>query len=208
MPMKNTFKAKLIAATLGLGMSLSLPSLALAAYNDVSLVATNAVLSVNSITLNISGSSATIESIVVNATTFVVTLQANSSFQVTAPGRNILATNQQSGIAVDTCSSQESTLGYTASSSEIIATITPSATLCSTATVTTTGSSRPSGGGGSGSTTTVVTPVVPVVVQGANAVAIAAIKTQLIVLLQQLIAILIEQLQAQIQVMQATGGNN
>ena len=50
--------------------SLLLPALAFAAYNDVSLDNT-VVLTVNSITLNVSGSAAAIESIVVNPTNFV-----------------------------------------------------------------------------------------------------------------------------------------
>lgn len=195
-------------------VALLFPVLAFAAYNDVSLT-TDTSLSVNGITVNVSGSPATIESIEAGSTTFTFTLQANSSVQFTAPSRNILATDQQSGLAVDTCNDTESVLGYTASSSQIIAIITPSATLCTSPAAAASVSSGPpvgnlsgGGGGGGGGGTTVTVPVTQTVtpvlaVQAGNAEAIVAIKTQLIALIQQLIAELIQQLQAQIQAIQA-----
>src|SRR3989344_6056691 len=82
--------------------SLLLPALAFAAYNDVSLDNT-VVLTVNSITLNVSGSAAAIESIVVNPTNFVVTIKNGSSFQVTAPGRESLSASTGYGQSVSTC---------------------------------------------------------------------------------------------------------
>src|SRR3989344_3953484 len=141
-------KKLLVSGTIA---SLLLPGLAFAAYSDVSLT-TDTVLSVNGITLNVSGSTATIESIVVGSTTFTVTLQANaaSTFQVTAPNLNQLATNQQNGISTDFCNSGQSKLGYTASSSEVIAIITPSATLCTSASADTSGGSGGGSGGGGG----------------------------------------------------------
>ena len=60
-------------ARAGILVALLVPSLAFAAYNDVTLT-TDTVLSVTGITLNVSGSSATIESITVNATDFSVSL--------------------------------------------------------------------------------------------------------------------------------------
>ena len=187
---------------------LLLPGLAFAAYNDVSLTA-GTVLSVNGITLNVSGSSAVIESLVVGSTNFTVTLQGNaaSTFQVTAPNLNVLATNQQNGISADFCNGTQSKLGYTASSSEVIAIITPSATLCTTAAADTSGGTGSSSGGGGGGSTTTVTPVAPTVniTQLSTQEAIVAIKVQLISLIQQLIAELIVQLQAEIQAMQASG---
>ena len=185
--------------------SLLLPSLAFAAYGDVSL-ATTAVFSVNGITLNVTGSTAAVESVVAGATTLVVTLQPGSSFQVTAPGLNKLLADAGAGRNVDTCTGSASVLGYSLSgTAQVVVTITPSATLCADAA----GSSGSGGSGGGGSTfrTTPVTPVVTpvVVVQTANAAAIAAIKTQLIALIQELIALLIQQLQAEIQAMQASG---
>ncbi|MDO8728760.1 MAG: hypothetical protein Q7K26_02590 [bacterium] len=184
-------------------VSLLLPWLAFAAYNDVSLT-TDTVLSVNGITLNVSGSTAVIESIVVDSTTFTVTLQGNaaSTFQVTAPNLNELATNSQNGLSTHICNATQSKLGYTASSSEVIVIITPSATLCTTAAADTSGGSGSSGGGGGGATT-VITPVAPVVpvAQLTTSEAIAAIKAQLIPLIQQLIVLL----NLEIQKMQASG---
>jgi hypothetical protein len=78
-------------ARAGILVALLVPTFALAAFDDVTL-ATDTVLSVNGITLNVSGSSAVVESITVNATDFAVTLQSGSVFQVTAPPRTIHST--------------------------------------------------------------------------------------------------------------------
>lgn len=177
-------------------VTLLLPGLAFAAYNDVSLT-TDTVLSVNGITLNVSGSSATIESIVVGGTTFVATLQANSSFQVTAPDLNVLAQNQPLGVSTHVCNATLSKLGYTSSSTEIVVTVTPSATLCTGSTADTSGGVGSRGGSGGGGSTTTVTPVAPTVniTQLSTQEAIAAIKVQLISLIQQLLILLNQQLQ-------------
>ena len=183
--------------------ALLLPSLAFAAYNDVSLT-TGVTLSVNSITLNVSGSTATIESIEVGSTTFTVTLQANSAFEVTAPDFNVLTTNQPLGVSTDVCTGTLSKIGYTASSTEIVATVTPSATLCTSPSANTSGGTGSSSSGGGGTTVvTPVTPVTPVVTAATKAEMIATIKAQIVTLLQKLIAQLIAELQAKIQ----AGGN-
>ncbi len=187
---------------------LFLPSLTFAAYNDVSLT-TDAVLSVNSITLNVSGSAATIESIEVGSTDFIITLQSGSSFEVTAPNLNKLTTNQQLGLNIDACSGTMSKIGYTASSSQIVATITPSATLCASPAADTSGGTGSSGGGGGGgnSTVTATTPITSVlstasITPEAKAAAILTIKVQLTSLIQQLLVLLNQQLQS----MQAGSG--
>lgn len=178
-----------------------LPGFAYAAYNDVSL-ATTTSLSVNSITLNVSGSQATIESIEVGATTFTVVIKNGSAFQVTAPGRESLSANTGQGQSVNTCNSTESVLGYnlTGTTDTVTVTITPSTTLCAAAAAATSASSKSDAGGGGGApvVTKPVTPVTPLV---ANAAAIAAIKTQLITLIQQLIILLNQE----IQTMKASG---
>ena len=191
---------------------LLLPGLAFAAFNDVSLT-TNTVLSVNGITVNVSGETATIESIVVGSTNFIVTIESGSKFQVTAPDRNILGKDSEVGLTSDTiCNDTKSVLGYStlAGSSELVVTITPSSTLCaSPTTTTTTASSRSDGKNRSIAlvTTPVVTPVP--IVQTANAEAIAAIKTQLVVLIQELITLLSQELvvllNQEIQAMQTSG---
>lgn len=185
---------------------LLLPGLAFAAFNDVFLT-TDVVLSVNGITVNVSGSTATIESIEVGSTNFIVTLEDGSSFEATAPDRNVLDKDVQAGIASDICNATKSLLRYTplSGSAESVVTITPSATLC-------TGSTADTSGGvgsvrGSSASISAVTPVVPVVQVANNAEAIAAIKVQLIVLIKQLIAQLIAQLQAQIEAMQTSGSS-
>ena len=184
--------------------TLLLPSLAFAAFDSVRLN-TSTSLSVNSITLNVSGSEAVIESIAVGGTTFTVTLQAGSTFEVSAPGLESMTTNQQLGLSSNLCTGLISKMGYTASSTEIVAIITPSSTLCTSATADTSGGlgSSTSGGGGGGAT--VVKPTVPVAPVLSTPEAVAAIKAQLIVLIQQLIAELIKQLEAEIAAMQASG---
>ena len=70
-------------------VGLLLPAVALAAYNDVSLT-TDTVLSVGGVTVNVSGSAATIESISADSSTFTVNVQPGSNFTVTAPNGNVL----------------------------------------------------------------------------------------------------------------------
>lgn len=142
-------------------IALVIPGLALATYTDVSLT-TDTVLSVNGITLNVSGSPATIESIIVNATNFTVGLPAGSNIQVTAPGREKLSVSDPHGITSETCNSSQSLVGY-APTESITITITPSSTLCtSDAAGGGGGASAPSSGGGGGTVSTVATTPVAV----------------------------------------------
>lgn len=135
---------------------LLVPALAFAAFNDVTLT-TDTVLSVNGITLNVSGSSATIESITVNTSNFSVTLQSGSTFQVTAPGLERLTSDTLTGVASDICSATQSLLKYEPSAS-VTVTITPTSTLCSSAS---SGGGSSTGGGGSSTPTTTATPATP-----------------------------------------------
>lgn len=144
----------------GILVVLLAPALAFAAYNDVTLT-TDADLSVNSIELDVSGSSSSvIESIIVNPTNFSVTLLANSTFQITAPGRQVLAVDNSDNSSY-VCNDSQSVMTYTAGHT-MTAIITPSATLCATA-----AAAAPSGGGGSvtitttSTTPTVTTPATP-----------------------------------------------
>ena len=186
-------------------LSLLLPSLAFAAFNDVSLT-TDVVLSVNSITLNISGSTATIESIEVGATSFTVTLQSGSAFQVTAGGLNQLSANNTTWQSVNTCDSSASVLGYDVES-EVIVTITPSATLCADATAAAASSHSDGRSGGGGGPSPIASPVAQVVTtQGfANLTPaekqamIVQIRTALVSLIQQLIVLLQQEIAAQTQ---------
>lgn len=136
-------------------IALLVPVFASAAFDDVTLT-TDTVLSVNGITLNVSGSSATIESITVNASDFSVTLQSGSSFQVTAPGLERFTASTLTGISSDICNASQSLLKY-APSTNVTVTITPSAILCSS---TSSGGGGSTGGGG-GSSTPSATPATP-----------------------------------------------
>src|SRR3990167_3454571 len=126
---------KLIA--IGAAVGLLLPSLAFAAADDVTLT-TDVVLEVNGITVNISGSSATVESITVGATTFTFVLADTSFIQLTAPNRNQLNPDVETYVTNDTCTSALSKLEFTATGAATIV-VTPSASLCNT---------QVSGGGG------------------------------------------------------------
>src|SRR3989344_3841939 len=130
----------------GILVALLAPALTFAAATDVTLT-TDTVLSVNSVTLNVSGSSATVESITVNASDFSVTLSSGSVFQVTAPGLEQMSASTLTGVTSDICNTSQSVLKYQPSST-VTVTITPSTTLCSS---TGSGGSGGSGGGGSSS---------------------------------------------------------
>lgn len=143
----------------GILVALLAPALALAAYDDVTLT-TDTVLSVNGITLNVSGSSAVIESITVNATNFSVTLPVNSTFQVTAPGLEQINADTATGQTSFTCNNSQSLIKYAPTTSSVTVTITPSATLCSS---TSSGSSGSTGGGGSSSSAVPAVPATPAV---------------------------------------------
>ena len=184
--------------------ALLLPVLAFAAYNDVSL-ATDVVLSVNSITLNVSGSAATIESIVVNPTNFVVTIKSGSSFQVTAPGLESLSADTGQGQNVNTCTGSASVLGYNLSdtTSSIAVTVTPSATVCVDAVeVGSSSKSDGSGGGGGGTPAPQASPIAQLVTTtdfsswtpAQKQAAIAQIRAALIPLIQQLITLIQQQI--------------
>lgn len=144
----------------GIVVTLLAPAFALAAFNDVTLT-TDTVLSVNGVTLNVSGSSATIESITVNATNFSVTLASGSFFQVSAPGLEQLSTNSLTGVSSNLCNTAQSLLAYQPSTS-VTVTITPMTTSCASAS--TGGGSSSGGGGGGGSSTTASTASVASVV--------------------------------------------
>ncbi|MFA5877745.1 MAG: peptidoglycan-binding protein [Candidatus Paceibacterota bacterium] len=115
------------------------PVFAFAAYNDVTLT-TSTVLSIGGITINISGSSAVIESITVTATSFSVVMPPGSTISLVAPNRNIMsAVMSVPATFTETCTDSTSSLTVTAIQSTTIP-ITPSSTLCTT----------PSSGGGGG----------------------------------------------------------
>ena len=196
---------KLLIPALVLGSLL--PAIAFAAYNDVSLT-TNARISANSITLNVSGNDAAVESLTVGSGSFTAVLQSGSNLKVSPSGKtqmsyDVTYTGNNAPQVDYVCTTATSTLTVTASSQTTLV-VTPLSTACTgpgESTSSSSGSSGSSGGGGGGGTTvtTTTTPAPTTAIAGtANAEAITAIKTQLVALIQELIAMLIAELQAQI----------
>ena len=119
-------------------------SLAFAAYNDVTLT-TDAVVSVGGYTLDVSGSTAAVQSITVNGSSFSVTLASGSSLTVSSPTLNELSSDVTTDVTSNPCTGSASSisLAYTGVGT-VTNVITPSATIC------TTSSGSSSGGGGGG----------------------------------------------------------
>ena len=129
-------------------VAMLLPGLALAtAYNDVSIPSSTS-LSVNGITINVTG--ATLQQLQVDTTTFNVTLAPNSAVTVTAPNLNKMTLSSRGSdfIASNQCDGDRSfiTLNSPASAATTIITITPSSTIC----VTGVGGGGTAGTGGGG----------------------------------------------------------
>src|SRR3989344_120688 len=124
---------------------LLVPVFAFAAYNDVTLTTDTVVLSVNGITVNVTGASAEIESIVVSSTDFTVTLASGSSIDMTAPNLNVFSVNTVTDQVTNVCTSAQSKLGYLATGALTLV-VTPQTSLCASAT----GSVGTSTGGGAG----------------------------------------------------------
>lgn len=181
--------------------TLLLPGLALAvAYNDVS-IPNSTSLSVNGITVNVSG--ATLSQLQVDSTTFSVVLGPSSVVALSAPNRNQMALSSGGSnfLTSSQCdgSASSMTLTATASAATTTVTITPSSTLCSASvgggsTGGTGGGGPPvaSGGGGGGAT---IVPKAATNAAAATATAgdrqalIAALTAQLNTLLAQIAAL-------------------
>ena len=126
-------------------LALALPGFAFAAYNDVTLT-TDAVIAVGGYTLNVSGSTAAVQSIIVNAGSFSVTLVSGSSITITSPTLQQLSSDVTSDVTNNTCTGSASSISLAYSAAGTVTNvITPSATLC-----TTQASSGSTGGGGGG----------------------------------------------------------
>ena len=167
---------------------LLVPVFAFAAYDDATLT-TDTVLSVNSITVNISGSSALVESITVGSTSFTFTLLASSTVQVTAPNRNQLLSDNAAGRTSITCNSASSVLDYDGVSGQTITvTVEPQSTLCGATGTAGSGSSVGSSGGGGGSlnTTPVTVPTTPVPAETTRTTQTSSIAPEILALVDQL----------------------
>src|SRR3989344_8765400 len=123
---------------------ISFPGISTAVYNDVTLT-TDAVISVGGVSLNISGSSAEVESLTANANSFDVTILSGSAFVIESADREgfTLSTTGDAATSVIACGSLVSTLTLTSSGSFVV-TVTPVATCTATAVPT----SIPVGGNG------------------------------------------------------------
>lgn len=111
-------------------LTCALPQTAFAAFNTVTLT-TSAVISVGGYTLNVSGSSAVIQSIVVNVNNFSVTLASGSSFTVSSPTRQQLSADVTSDVSTNTCNGSASSISLAYSGGGTVTNaITPSATIC------------------------------------------------------------------------------
>lgn len=130
-------------------MGFLLPSLAFAAYNDVSL-STATVISVNGITINVGGPSVVLESIEAGATTFTLTVKSGSFFTASTVDRKSMTVSSNPSITVSTnCTAVESSITVTATTDSVV-TVTPGSSTCPTATASVGGGPISSGGGGGG----------------------------------------------------------
>ena len=145
---------KKLLAVLSVAALLS-PALAFAAYDTVSL-ATSVALNVGGIEVDVSGSTAAIESIIVYSSSFTVGLQSGSSIKVSAPSLNRLDTDTSPDITQSACSGTDSSITYVATAARTV-TITPSASLCVSSGGSGGGSGGSSSGGGGGSVVTTTT---------------------------------------------------
>lgn len=154
---------------------LSIPFLASAAYNNVSITS-SAVITSGGISMTISGDSSVVASIAVDSGSFTVTLSPGSTINVvSATGRSFGVTIPGSTQALTTCDGSTSTLTLTspsdAGSSDTI-TVTPGSDAC---VIPNTGGG--SGGGGGSSSSGSVTTTVPAVSTSTTTVATVATST-------------------------------
>ena len=155
-----------------IGLSfLLLPGLALAAYDDVTLVVNVVTITAGGVDLTISGSNAVIQSITVNSDNFSVVLPTGSSIKVSSAGGYALSTDAGSSIYASnsTCSGGTSSVTLTSTASATV-TVTPLSTACDAAPTTTStgsggGNGAPVGGGGGGGgyNPSPATPAIPTV---------------------------------------------
>lgn len=147
------------------GIVLIVPFIARAAYNDVTLT-TDAIISVGGYDLNVSGTTAVVESITVNASDFSFVLLSGSSISVTSSDKKLLSTDADPKyVTSSTCGDSSYTLVHSSSvAGSVTITITPSSSAAcpsSTSSSSSSGSSSGRSGGGGGGTTLPTTPATP-----------------------------------------------
>lgn len=112
-------------------VGLLLPTVAFAAFNDVTLT-TSTNVSVGGYTLNVTGSSAVVQSIVVNDSNLSVTLSSGSSIQISSPTYQQLSVDVGTFTTSNNCAGSTSVLTLASSGPSGTVTVTPTATICST----------------------------------------------------------------------------
>lgn len=129
---------------------LALPTSSFAAFNDTTLT-TDTVITAGGVNLNVSGSSAVIESITVTASNFSFVLLSGSSIRVVSPDRWLLTTDAASTYIVENrCTDSGYVLEHSSSGGTVTITVTPQATGCGGNT-----------GGGGGSSAMTYVPIQP-----------------------------------------------
>lgn len=147
----------------------ALPLASFAGSNDVTLGAGSTIISTGGYNLTVSGTAASVESIVVGASSFSVVLQPNSVIAITSASGQVLATDApNANITGNQCSGGTSTLTLSSQSgAAVTAVVTPSSTTCvgsatgSASSGSGNGSPSSGGGGGGGGGYNFVTPATP-----------------------------------------------
>jgi len=127
---------------------LLLPFVTHAAYNDV-VMTSNSVIKVGSISLNVSGTTNVVASLVVSSSNFVASMSGGSTITVVSTDKYTLTSDAASSEVSSDCNSTYSLLKISIPNGGTLqnVTVTPSTTACTPAS---TSGSRPSGGGGGG----------------------------------------------------------
>ena len=126
-----------------------LPFIAFGTATDVTLT-TDVTISVGGYDLTVNGSSATLETIVVNASDFTVTLQSGSTITVQSANKRTILISASGDLSQSTtCSGSTSSATVTGNAAATV-TITPSSTACDATSSGSTGSGSGTSGGGSG----------------------------------------------------------
>lgn len=176
-----------------LALSLCVPLFSYAAYNDVSLT-TDAVISSGGVTINVSGTTASVENIVVDTSSFTIQMQPSSYVKMSVPAFNQLTysdTDNGNDNINYTCDSTHSILEITRTGNATSTiTVTPSSTICSSANPNSAGNGAPvssgGGGGGGGGSYIYVPPVTASSTSNQSASAVLALQNQIAALQAQL----------------------
>jgi len=139
-------------------LALLVPSLALAAYNDVTLT-TDTILSVNSSDITVVGTSAVVESMEVGATTIIFTMPTSSHIEMRSASGTALTASDSTILTVNTCSTGNTAMSFNnTGDSTITETVTVGSAHCTLSAGGGGGGSSFGGGGGGGGGTVTPSP--------------------------------------------------